>query len=105
MRNERSGTRADRGIAWDPRIERADDWAELCTYIDGEHREMELTAMQLEAVNHVLGLHLVQPWTDAELLAMLLKTEESRETETTKEKRDAAAGRARREGEERKDLR
>lgn len=48
------------------------DWAELCTYVDGEHREVELTDVQLAVVKLMLGLGLERPFSDDELVRDVL---------------------------------
>lgn len=46
----------------------AGDWAELCTYVDGEHREVALTDVQLA----VIGLGRERPFADDELADKIL---------------------------------
>lgn len=48
------------------------DWAELCTYIDGKHSEVELSDVQLAVVKLMLGLELERPFSDDELVQDVL---------------------------------
>lgn len=48
------------------------DWAELCTYLDGKHAELELTEVQLAVVKLMLGLGLERPFSDDELVRKVL---------------------------------
>ena len=48
------------------------DWAELCTYIGGRHREVELTPSQHAVVSRLLGLDEPEPYPDEYLAGRLL---------------------------------
>lgn len=48
------------------------DWYELCAYIDGEHREVELTEVQHALVVSLLGLDGPEPRSDEELASTVL---------------------------------
>ena len=50
----------------------AGDWAELCTYVDGEHREVALTDVQLAVIGLMLGLGRESPFADDELAEKML---------------------------------
>ncbi len=50
----------------------AADWAELCTYFGGEHREFELTPVQFVVVDRLLGLSAERPAGDDYLVRTLL---------------------------------
>lgn len=48
------------------------DWFELCSYIDEQHQEFELTEMQYCIVVALLGLNQDEPHTDDYLQEVLL---------------------------------
>lgn len=50
----------------------AGDWAEFCTYVDGEHREVALTDVQLAVIGLMLGLGRERPFADDELAEKML---------------------------------
>lgn len=50
----------------------AGDWAELCMYVDGEHREVALTDVQLAVIGLMLGLGRESPFADDELAEKIL---------------------------------
>lgn len=50
----------------------AGDWAELCTYVDGKHREVALTDVQLAVIGLMLGLGRGHPFSDDELAEKIL---------------------------------
>ena len=50
----------------------AGDWAELCPYGDGEHREVALTDVQLAVIGLMLGLGRESPFADDELAEKIL---------------------------------
>ncbi len=48
------------------------DWAELCTYFGGVHRELELSPVQFVVVDRLLGLSAGEPAGDDYLARTLL---------------------------------
>lgn len=50
------------------------DWAELCTFINGVHEEVELTPVQFAVVDALLGLSTDAPFSDDYLVGAILPT-------------------------------
>ena len=48
------------------------DWCELCTFLDGQAREVELSEVQNAVVEALLGLSAPEPFTDDELVGNVL---------------------------------
>lgn len=48
------------------------DWCELCTYLDGQARQIELSEVQYAVVEALLGLSGPEPFSDDELVGRVL---------------------------------
>lgn len=48
------------------------DWCELCTFLDGQARQIELSEVQYAVVEALLGLSGPEPFSDDALVANVL---------------------------------